>query len=161
VYGVKPVPGILNKGLMVGRVKPGEFKDFSKWNFWDGTGWTIGINNLKFASVMTERVSDELSLTPLPDGRYALIFQSDVWGSVAMRLAKTPYGPFGPVIPLWDCKDALAGKDYFAYNAKAHPNLSKKGELLVSFNVNSFNYLNDLASNPNLYRPRFIKIKFT
>jgi hypothetical protein len=37
VYGVKPVPGVLNKGLMIGRVEPANFKDFSKWRFWDGT----------------------------------------------------------------------------------------------------------------------------
>jgi hypothetical protein len=160
VYGVKNMPGILNKGLMIGRVQPAEFKNFSKWRFWDGTGWSLTINNIKHATVVTERVSDEISLSPLPDGRYVLIFQTDVWGSVGMRIAKTPYGPFGPVIRVWDCKEALTGKDYFVYNAKAHPNLSKKGELLISFNVNSFNFFNDVQSDPNLYRPRFIKIKF-
>ncbi|MEP7141856.1 MAG: DUF4185 domain-containing protein [Ferruginibacter sp.] len=160
VYGVKGIPGILNKGLMIGRVQSTDFKDFSKWHFWDGTGWTLDINNIKYASVVTERVSDELSLSPLPDGRYALIFQTDVWGSVGLRIAKTPNGPFGPVIAIWDCKEALTGKDYFVYNAKAHPNLSKPGELLISFNVNSFNFFNDLQSDPNLYHPRFIKIKF-
>lgn len=160
VYGVKNIPGILNKGLMIGRVQPADFKDFSKWHFWDGTGWSLDFNNIKYATVVTERVSDELSLSPLPDGRYALVFQTDVWGSVGLRLAKTPYGPFGPVIKIWDCKEALTGKDYFAYNAKAHPNLSKPGELLISFNVNSFNFFNDIKSDPNLYRPRFIRLKF-
>ena len=160
VYGVKNMPGILNKGLMIGRVQPAGFKDFSQWRFWDGTGWSLTIANIKSATVVTERVSDELSLTPLPDGRYALVFQTDIWGSVGLRIGKTPYGPFGPVIPVWDCKEALTGKHYFAYNAKAHPNLSKPGELLISFNVNSFNYFNDLQVDPNLYRPRFIKIKF-
>lgn len=160
VYGVKPVPGFLNKGLMVGRVLPENFKDFSKWNFWDGQGWSLDIHHIKNAFVITDRVSDELSLTPLPDGRFVLVFQADVWGSVALRIAKTPVGPFGPVIPIWDCKEALTGKDYFAYNAKAHPNLSKTGELLISFNVNSFNYFNDIKSDPNLYRPRFLRLKF-
>jgi hypothetical protein len=160
VYGVKTIPGILNKGLMIGRVQPADFKDFSKWHFWDGTGWSLDMSTIKYATVVTERVSDELSMIPLPDGRYALIFQIDVWGSVGMRIAKTPYGPFGPVISLWDCKEALTGKDYFVYNAKAHPNLSKPGELLISFNVNSFNFFNDIKSDPNLYRPRFIKLKF-
>ena len=160
VYGVKNVPGVLNKGLMAGRVKPADFKDFSKWSFWDGGGWSIGINNLKNASVITDRVSDELSVTPLPDGRYALVFQADTWGSVAVRLSATPYGPFGPVIKIWDCKEALTGKDYYAYNAKAHPSLSNPGGLLISFNVNSFNFFNDILSDPNLYRPRFIRLKF-
>ncbi|MBS1737089.1 MAG: DUF4185 domain-containing protein [Bacteroidetes bacterium] len=160
VYGVKNLPELLNKGLMVGRVKPEDFKDFSKWRFWDGKEWSININNIKNAAVITDRVSDELSITPLSDGRYVLIFQADVWGSVAARLSTTPIGPFGPVIKLWDCKEALTGKDYFAYNAKAHPNLSKPGELLISFNLNSFNFFKDILSDPNLYRPRFIKLKF-
>lgn len=160
VYGVKNLPGLLNKGLMAGRVKAADFKEFSKWSFWDGNGWSLGINDLKNAAVITDRVSDELSVTLLPDGRYALVFQADTWGSVAMRLSATPYGPFGPVINIWDCKEALTGKDYFAYNAKAHPNLSKPGELLISFNVNSFNFFNDIISDPNLYRPRFIRLKF-
>lgn len=160
VYGVKNLPGILNKGLMVGRVKPSDFKDFSKWHFWDGSGWLIDISNIKNASLIADRVSDELSVTPMPDGRYALVFQADVWGPVAIRLSATPYGPFGPVINVWDCKEALTGKDYYAYNAKAHPALSKPGELLISFNVNSFNFFSDILFDPNLYRPRFIRIKF-
>jgi len=160
VYGVKNIPGLLNKGLMVARVLPAEFKDFSKWRFLDNTGWNTNIYSIKNAAIITDAVSDELSLSPLPDGRYALVFQTNVWGSVGMRIAKTPYGPFGPVIPLWDCKEALVGKNYFVYNAKAHPHLSKQGELLISFNVNSFTFFADLALNPNLYRPRFIKLKF-
>jgi hypothetical protein len=145
---------------MIARVQPADFKDFAKWRFWDGTSWSLDINNMKYAAVVTERVSDELSLSPLPDGRYVLVFQTDVWGSVGMRIAETPYGPFGPVIPVWDCKEALTGKDYFVYNAKAHPNLSKKGELLISFNVNSFKFFTDITADPNLYHPRFIRIKF-
>lgn len=160
VYGVKTIPGFLNKGLLVARVLPAEFKDFSKWRFKDSGGWNTDINSIKNAAVITEAVSDELSLSPLPDGRYALVFQTNVWGAVGMRIAATPSGPFGPVIPLWDCKEALVGANYFVYNAKAHPHLSRHGELLISFNVNSFAFFADLASNPNLYRPRFIKLKF-
>ncbi len=160
IYGVKNLPQPLSKGLMAARVLPSYFKDFSKWRFWDSTGWNLDINNIQNAAVITDRVSDELSLSPLPDGRYALVFQTDVWGGIGLRLGKTPYGPFGPVIPVWDCKEALTGKNYFAYNAKAHPNLSKPGELLISFNVNSFDFFHDIIYDPNLYRPRFIKIKF-
>lgn len=154
VYGVKGMA----KKLLVARVKPTEFDDYAKWNFWDGTGWSADI---KKSVAVTDQVSNELSLSVLPDGRYALIFQQNgISSTVGMRLGKTPVGPFGPIIKLWDCSDALKEKTYFPYNAKAHPSLSEKGELLISYNVNSFEFLKDLGKDPQLYRPRFIKIKF-
>jgi hypothetical protein len=107
------------------------------------------------------RASNELSLTPLPDGRYALVFQVDgMSSSVGLRLGLSPTGPFGPVIQLWECPEVKENKRYFTYNAKAHPNLSGPGELLISYNVNSFDFFNQIKINPNLYRPRFIKISF-
>nr|WP_068888944.1 DUF4185 domain-containing protein [Pedobacter panaciterrae] len=154
VYGVKGMA----KKLLVARVKPKEFDDYAKWNFWDGATWNSDITK---AEPITDQVSNELSLSVLPDGRYALVFQQGGMGrTVGMRLGKSPVGPFGPIIKLWDCSDALKQKTYFSYNAKAHPNLSEKGELLISYNVNSFDFFKDLEKNPQLYRPRFIKIKF-
>lgn len=154
VYGVKGMA----KKLLVARVKPKEFDDYSKWNFWDGASWNADI---KKAEAVTDQVSNELSLSVLPDGRYALVFQQGGMGkAVGMRLGKSPVGPFGPIIKLWDSSDALIKKSYFSYNAKAHPSLSEKGELLISYNVNSFDFFKDLETDPQLYRPRFIKIKF-
>ncbi|NRF41562.1 DUF4185 domain-containing protein [Pedobacter foliorum] len=154
IYGVKGMA----KKLLVARVKPKEFDDYSKWNFWDGAIWNADITK---AETVTDQVSNELSLSALPDGRYALVFQqSGLSRTVGMRLGKTPVGPFGPIIKLWDCSDALKEKSYFPYNAKAHPSLSEKGELLISYNVNSFEFFKDLDKDPQLYRPRFIKIKF-
>jgi len=154
VYGVKGMA----KKLLAARVKPKEFDDYDKWRFWDGTTWNTDIRK---AQAITDQVSKELSLSVLPDGRYALVFQQGGMGKiVGMRLGKSPIGPFGPIIKLWDSSDALNKKSYFSYNAKAHPSLSEKGELLISYNVNSFDFFKDLETEPHLYRPRFIKIKF-
>ena len=154
IYGVKGK----TKKLLVARVLPKDFENYGKWVFWDGIKWS---SNIQGATAVTDRVSNELSLSALPDGRYALIFQEGGIGKhVAMRLGKTPIGPFGPVIKIWDCSPQLTQKTFFAYNAKAHPSLSKKGELLISYNVNSFDFFKDLNKDPQLYRPRFIKVKF-
>ncbi|TDQ10312.1 DUF4185 domain-containing protein [Pedobacter metabolipauper] len=154
VYGVKGNA----KKLLAARVRPKDFEDYTKWNFWNGTQWQA---DMKQSAAITDQVSNELSVTALPDGRYALIFQQGGIGShVGMRLGKTPYGPFGPIIKIWDCTPDLIQKTYFAYNAKAHPSLSPKGELLISYNINSFDFLKDLSNDPQLYRPRFIRIKF-
>ena len=154
IYGVRGMA----KKLMVARVKPVDFEHFDKWVYWDGKSWVSDIS--KVADV-TKDVSNELSLTALPDGRYALVFQVDGMStSVGMRIGATPYGPFGPIIKLWDCKPDLLKSTFLVYNAKAHPSLSNPGELLISYNINSTDFINDLKVYPNLYRPRFIRVKF-
>ena len=155
------VYGILGrkKEVVVGRVKPAEVETFSKWRFWDGKGWSA--DKTKVAAI-ADRASNELSVTPLPDGRYAMIFQVDgISNIIGMRIGATPVGPFGRIIPVWNCAaDTKLTPHLFAYNAKAHPGLSNKGELLISYNVNSFDAENDLNAHPNHYRPRFIKIRW-
>lgn len=154
IYGVKGQA----KKLLVGRVLPKDFERFDQWRFWNGSVWT---ERMEDAAALTDRVSNELSVSELPDGRYALIFQEGGIGQhVGMRIGKSPIGPFGPIIRIWDCKPALAEKGYFTYNAKAHPSLSAKGELLISYNVNSFDFMKDLGRDKQFYRPRFIRLKF-
>jgi len=154
VYGVRGMA----KRLMVARVLPGEFEHFDKWTYWNGSKW---IQDIHQVADVTKDVSNELSLTALPDGRYALVFQLDgMTTTIGMRIGATPYGPFGPVIKLWDCKPDLPKNTYLVYNAKAHPSISNTGELLISYNINSTEFINDLNVDPNLYRPRFIRVKF-
>jgi hypothetical protein len=154
VYGVKG----LAKELLVARVEPKDFENFDKWHFWTGSNWA---SEMSKSIVVTNSVSNELSLSRLPDGRYALIFQvGGMSTSVGMRLGTSPFGPFGPIIRLWDCSKDLKQKTYVVYNAKAHPTLSKPGELLISYNINSVEFIKDLNIDPHLYRPRFIRVKF-
>jgi hypothetical protein len=154
VYGVKG----LAKNLLIARVLPKDFENFNKWSYWNGKAW---VGDMHAAADITDGVSNELSLTALPDGRYALVFQlGGMSTTVGMRIGASPKGPFGPVIKLWDCKPDLIEKTFVVYNAKAHPSLSKSGELLISYNINSVEFIKDLTVHPNLYRPRFIRVKF-
>jgi hypothetical protein len=147
VYGIRGKA----KNLIASRVKPEDFEQFDKWTFWNGTEWT---GDMQQVANVVDGVSDE-------DGRFLLVFQSAGMSStVGMRIGAGPAGPFGPVIKLYDCPQTKENKNYFTYNAKAHPSLSKPGELLISYNVNSFDYWKEIQKNPNLYRPRFIKLKF-
>jgi hypothetical protein len=153
VYGVRGKA----KNVMVARVLPKDFEHFSKWRFWDGSKWNPDLNAV---ANITDRASNELSVTPLPDGRYAMVFQTDGIGTaVGLRLSNHPQGPFGPVIKLYECQEPKIAKNIMVYNAKAHSNLSQPNELLISYNVNSFDFWNDVKIYPNLYRPRFIRVK--
>ncbi|MEX2564896.1 MAG: DUF4185 domain-containing protein [Cyclobacteriaceae bacterium] len=150
-YGVRGK----EKNLMVARVLPVDFENFSEWRFWDGKDWNADMEKVAYVA---ENVSNELSVSALPDGRYALVFTiNGINPIIGLRLGRTPYGPFGPVINIWESTE-MQRKNYITYNAKAHPNLSAPGELLISYNVNAFNFSNEIQANPNLYRPRFIKL---
>ena len=152
VYGVRGKA----KNVMVARVLPAQFENFSAWTFWDGSLWNSNINSV---GNITDRVSNELSVTPLKDGRYAMVFQVDgISNTVGLRLSNHPNGPFGPIIKLWDCQETSTSKNFMVYNAKTHSNLSRPNELLISYNVNSFDFFHDIYRYPNLYRPRFIRI---
>lgn len=153
VYGVRGNA----KNVIVARVTPEQFEDFSSWRFWDGNTWNADIKAL---ANITDRASNELSVTPLHDGRYAMVFQTDgIGNTVGLRLSNHPQGPFGPIIELWVCQEPNIAKNFYVYNAKAHSNLSMPNELLISYNVNSFDFWRDILVYPNLYRPRFIRVK--
>jgi len=155
IYGVHG----MEKGMVVARVKPAEFDHFDQWRFYNGKTWVKEMNK---AVDVTNKVSNELSVSPLPDGKYALIFQEGgLSTTIGMRVGTTPIGPFGPVIKLWDCSKDAEEKTYVMYNAKAHPGISAPGELLISYNVNSIEFFNDLQKHPHLYRPRFLRLKLT
>lgn len=154
IYGTQNDPFI--KKLVAARVLPNEFEDFGKWRFWDGAAWSPDIET---AAPLANRISSELSVSPLPDGRVVLVFQLDTLGrDVAIRIGDGPVGPFGDIVTLWRCPEPDTGPDIFCYNAKAHPHLSRPGELLISYNVNTFDFFGHFAS-ADIYRPRFINVR--
>jgi hypothetical protein len=154
VYGTQNDP--FDKKLLAARVLPGSFTDFSQWRFWNGFDWVTGISN---AAPLASRVSSELSVSPLADGRYLLVFQLDTLGrDVAIRVANSPVGTFGQHYSIYRCPETGIDNDVYCYNAKAHPHLSKPGELLISYNVNSFEFA-DHFNNADIYRPRFIRLR--
>jgi hypothetical protein len=145
-----------DKNLVAARVKPKDFEDFAKWKYWNGRDWTADISQLKG---ITNAVSNELSVTPLPDGRFLLVFQvMGLSDKVGLRVGDSPVGPFGEIQEIWRTPEADEG--LFCYNAKAHPNLSKPGELLISYNTITLDFWNDIQQNGHIYRPRFIRLKW-
>jgi len=145
------------KQLVVARVQPAAFRQFDQWRFWDGENWNEEIGKVK---PVTNRISNELSLTPLNDGRYLLVFQADGIGEyTAIRIAETPWGPFGPLQQIRKVPELSDPPGIIPYNAKAHPVLSTNDELLISYNTISHDYFNDILNYPHMYRPRFFWLK--
>jgi hypothetical protein len=145
-----------DKNLVVARVKPKDFELLESWRYWDGKGWN---GNKDALTPVTKAASDELSMTPLPDGRFLLIFQVlGLSDKVGLRIAESPVGPFSDIQEIWTAPEWQAG--LWTYNAKAHFNLSKPGELLISYNTIKDDFWNAIKKDANIYRPRFIRLKF-
>lgn len=153
IYGIRGI----NKELLVARVKDYQFENFNEWKFWDGNNWNEDINN---AVALTNRVSNEMSVSYTNDGRVVATYQQDVDSpNIMLQVGENPWGPFQPAKKIWETPEIYDGLEYYTYNAKAHPQLSKPGELLLSYNVNSFQFEKDLKAYPNFYHPRFITVK--
>ena len=75
-----------------------------------------------------------------------------------MRIGESPVGPLGPMQRIYRAPEVDFDPDIFVYNAKAHPHLSRPGELLISYNVNTFDFFGDFFQYSDIYRPRFIRL---
>jgi len=154
VYGVRGS----KKELLVSRVKDTDIEKFSEWRFWDGGGWNEDINS---AAAITDRISNEMSVSFMDDGRVLATYELDTNSpDVVIQAAQNPWGPFQPFKKVWETPEIYDAIDFYTYNAKAHPHLSNPGELLISYNVNSFNFLDNIAKHPYHLRPRFITVKY-
>ncbi len=138
------------KNMVAARVAPDHFLDFAQWRFWDGQGW--GTDFMACAGI-TDRISQEFSVSEMGD-EYVLVAQAG--SSVVVRFGETPVGPFGFYQEIYQCPEVNISGNIFIYNAKAHPSLSDEEGLLISYNVNTFNFAEHI-SMADIYRPRFIR----
>ncbi len=151
IYGPKSTGS--GKDLVAARFFPKDIEHFDKWKYWDGIEWGDSIKN---CASITSGISQEFSVTPLRSNKFLLVVQSG--NTVAVKLGESPVGPFGIFHTIYNCPEVLQNKNIFVYNAKAHPSLSTHDELLISYNVNSFDFA-ALLNDADIYRPRFIYLK--
>ncbi|MGL4593595.1 MAG: hypothetical protein ACRCUY_02560 [Thermoguttaceae bacterium] len=162
IYGyhdVKPS----TRQLVVARSRPNEVDQFKKWTYYAGANqWS---NHLNDAVGIADNISTEISVTPIPSGpkagKYALIYTPGTINSkIALRLGESPVGPFGEERILYEeTESKRLGKGVFAYNAKAHPVLSKSGEILITYNINSNDANWRIFRESDIYFPRFFILK--
>ena len=142
---------------VVARVPAASCDDGEAWRFWDGRNWQPQREAVAPVGTAT---SPEFSVCPLVggwwEGRHALVCQ--LGADVCLALGDSPVGPFGEPAPLYRCPEAGTGAGVYVYNAKAHPHLSRPGELLVSYNVNTTSWTEHLRQ-ADIYRPRFVRVR--
>lgn len=148
------------KRSVVARAAPGQLADLERWAFWNGHAWT---EDQAEAAPISGETSSEYSVSPMVggflDGKYLLVYlQFTGMPAIAVHIGDTPTGPFHDGIVLYSCPEQEEGDNLILYNAKAHPHLSKPGELLISYNVNS-TVMDDHVRNADIYYPRFVVLR--
>lgn len=123
----------------------------STWEYYTGSDWSLQPQD---ATVIYAGVSEQFSIFKRDDVYYFLT-QHNIFGKEIYLLnSSAPQGPFEDKRVLY-CTPETDG-DIFTYNAFAHDHLYSDS-LLVSYNVNSFDYT-DLLKSADNYRPYFVKI---
>ncbi|MFC3456215.1 DUF5005 domain-containing protein [Amycolatopsis speibonae] len=138
--------------LKLARVPVGGLR--GPWRFWTGFGWS---SHEEDSARMLSGIGTAFSVTRT-GGEYVLITMDTSPGFSPVMLAYTagsPTGPFGEPRVLYRAPEA--GDRRIVYDATAHPQLSRPGRLMVSYNVNSLDHGDNIA-DARIYRPRFVEV---
>lgn len=149
-----------DKYLHVARVAGDDLR--APWRFWTGSGWSA--DETASARVMAG-VSNEYSVTRVGSG-YLLVTQDTtelLSPHVVAYAADSPTGPFTNRTAVYTTPETGADGSYhngnvYTYNPHVHPELSRDGSLLVTYNANSFDN-QDLYADVSIYRPRFVRVR--
>jgi hypothetical protein len=148
IYGLK------DGNAYAARAETGNVAD-GNWEFFTGNGWSGSSADTK--PMLDFSGSEQFSVFPYED-KFIMIMQE---GSLSNRIfaftADSPTGPWSEGKLVYEIPVPEENKNIFTYNALAHPQFTKEGMLLISYNTNSFE-LEDHFNDALIYRPRFIRV---
>ncbi|MCP4608856.1 MAG: DUF4185 domain-containing protein [Planctomycetes bacterium] len=150
--------GMSGRSMIVARVPYKKIADFQQWRFYSNGRWLPDMTDISrpFNAAATEY---SVCYQPSIKQYVAVYTENGMSKDIMMRLSPTPVGPWGSAHKVFECPEVEWHKTYFCYAAKAHPEISKKDELIVTYVCNSFDFWK-MASDASIYRPRFFRIKF-
>lgn len=145
--------------LLIARVECDGIKEFSKWRFFAGNDrWSERVDD---AAPIADSLVSEFSIDRVQlDGpaRWVIIQSEQLFGRrILARTAPRPAGPWSKPIPIHTVAELADRKSLFTYAAKGHATLSRPGELLVTYIINSHKF-GEIVNDATLYRPRFIRM---
>jgi hypothetical protein len=148
IYGITTVG--YNKYAHVARAPGGDLR--AVWEFYNGSEWVSEPSTYR----IHDGVSDQFSVFKKNDKYYLLTHQIIFGKEIQLFESDFPMGPWHSKKIVY-CTPETDG-DVFTYNAFVHPELSTNDELIISYNINSFDFWS-LFDNADLYRPKFIKVE--
>ncbi len=155
--------GVFGYSLRVSRARPQDALDTSRWQYWDGSGWS-GEEARATELIPAENGTSQTLSVWRGKGAggnvwYALSKRNDFLGSdLVVWTAPAPTGPFTPhptetTIP----SDISTGE--LRYMPLAHPEiLPKRGSVVVSYSNNRLDP-EAVEQDPSVYRPTFLRVR--
>jgi hypothetical protein len=140
VYGV-------DKGaLTLARMDP--------WEFLEESGWS---KEPKSPKVLLRGAATEGSVSKV-GGKYVYVSSGPFLSpTIQIRTASAPEGPWSAPVEVYKCAEPTWDKSYFCYAAKAHPELAKGDELVITYACNGGD-LGKVIRDRRIYRPRFVRV---
>ena len=123
------------------------------WSYYTQNGWS---NDISQAKGSLPDLSDQYSV--IKRGNiYYLISQGNLFSKQITRYtSSSPTGPFQKPLILYCTPERM--ESIYTYNAFVHEETGDPNTLLISYNINSFNFA-DVFKNADNYRPKFITVK--
>jgi hypothetical protein len=163
VYGLTQSGFARPGALVVARVRGEDLEHFERWRFHAGAKeWTAELGK---AAPVADGLSSEFSVERLPPrngeaagAKYVLVHSEPLLGPrIFVRVADSATGPWSGFVAVFTVPEVKEDRRRFTYAAKGHVQLSRPGELLVTYLVNS-NDFGDAVRNAAIYRPRFVRV---
>jgi uncharacterized protein DUF4185 len=158
IYGVRKT-GPFNNSLVLARVPAAIVDQFDAWKFYGGkNSW---VHSPTASTPIADGMVSEFSIERIAQGdrtTYVLTQSEPFFGwRIFARTASQPQGPWSRPRTVYTVPDVKRNRSYFTYAAKGHAALSRPGELLVTYLVNS-NQFADLLTDTQIYRPKFMRL---
>lgn len=74
-------------------------------------------------------------------------------------MAETPSGPWSEPVKLYVVPEMSTTPNTFCYSGKAHPQMSGRNYLVVSYICNSF-VMQEVIDDATMYMPKFVRINY-
>jgi hypothetical protein len=157
IYGVRETD-TWDKQLVLARAPGDAPQQFDRWRFRTQDGWS---KDPRQAATLAHGMVNEFSVSPHSIGgqkTWVLIHSEPLFGDrIWARTAPRAEGPWSARRPLYRVEDIRRNKNYFTYAAKAQPHLSRPGELLITYIINSHDF-GAAVRDADIYRPRFVSV---
>jgi len=164
IYGYRS--GWLSKKPIVARATPETFEDEERWEFWNGKEWKNGIENTEILGDV--EVSAEYSVHYVTEGMYAGKYvmcytEGTNTGKLCISVSDKPYTGFDKSTIVYYCNDrcelfdSTGDNGVYTYNAKAQVHFAPTGEILMTYNVNTYNFDSNRSALEYLY-PHWVAI---
>jgi len=132
---------------------------YTNWEYFDGSGWSSNPDDaVKMLGLSSVAISSQFNVFKL-NGKYVLLTQEKQFnsGEIYTFISDSPQGPWYNKQLVYEIQE----KDQpglFTYNAMAHPQFEKDGMILISYNVNNEDFI-EQHEDVSTYRPRFVWIE--